>query len=504
MMLRHGLKREDKVEYILAIDQGTTGSRAIIYDRTGRRVASSYQEFAQYFPKPGWVEHDPAEIWKSVYESIQNVLKIVPQDKIVAIGITNQRETTVVWDRFSGKPLYRAIVWQCRRSAMRCEQLKKEKGAAEFFRKKTGLPIDAYFSATKIEWLFKNVPYLFSKAKEGRLLFGTTDSWVLWNLTGGKSHSTDYTNASRTMLFNIEKKQWDKDILRKFSIPSGILPVVKQSSAIFGETKKTGRLCAGIPIAGIAGDQQAALFGQACFESGEVKNTYGTGSFILLNTGKIRPVSKHGLITTLACGQDAAVVYALEGSIFIAGAAIQWLRDGLKILAASKDSQHMAESVKDNAGVYFVPAFVGLGAPYWDSRARGAIFGLTRGTKREHLVRAALEAIAYQTKDVLVSMEKDSGLKIKNLKVDGGASANDFLCQFQADILGVNVVRPKVIETTSLGAAYLAGLRAGFWKNTDEIRKLWKKDRVFSKKMKPSESSRLYYGWQEAVRRTLT
>ena len=491
------------MKYILAIDQGTTGSRAVVYDKHGCFVAASYQEFPQYFPKSGWVEHDPLEIWQSVYESIQKVLKIIPSEKIAALGITNQRETTVIWDRYTGKPAYNAIVWQCRRTAGRCDELRKEKGAIEFFLKKTGLPIDAYFSATKIEWLFKNAGRAFKMAKDGRLCFGTTDSWVLWNLTGGKIHATDHTNASRTMLFNIEKKIWDKDILRRFSIPENILPEVKPSLGSFGETVRMGRLSAGIPISGIAGDQQAALFGQACFEPGEVKNTYGTGSFILLNAGKSRPVSKHGLITTLACGARGETVYALEGAVFIAGAAIQWLRDGLKILKNAPESEKMAVSLKDNGGVYFVPAFVGLGAPYWNPHVRGALYGLTRGTSRAHLARAALEAIAYQVKDVLLSMEKDSGLKIRSLKVDGGAAANNFLCQFQADVLCANVVRPKIIETTSLGAAYLAGLKTGYWKNTQEIKECWQKGHTFCPKMRISEAVKLYEGWQAAVRRTL-
>lgn len=492
------------MKYILAIDQGTTGSRAVVYDKRGCSVASSYQEFPQYFPNPGWVEHDPLEIWQSVYESIQKVLKIIPSGQIAALGITNQRETTVIWDRHTGKPVHNAIVWQCRRTAGRCDELRKERGAIEFFLKKTGLPIDAYFSATKIEWLFKNAGRAFKMAKEGRLCFGTTDSWILWNLTGGKIHATDHTNASRTMLFNIDKKIWDKDILKRFSIPENILPEAKPSLGSFGETARIGRLSAGIPISGIAGDQQAALFGQACFEPGEVKNTYGTGSFILLNAGKSRPVSRHGLITTLACGARGETVYALEGAVFIAGAAIQWLRDGLKILKNAPESEKMAVSLKDNGGVYFVPAFVGLGAPYWDPHARGALYGLTRGTSRAHLARAALEAIAYQVKDVLLSMEKDSGLKIRSLKVDGGAAASNFLCQFQADVLRANVVRPKSIETTSLGAAYLAGLKTGYWKNTQEIKECWQKGREFVPKMKQIEACKLYEGWQAAVRRTLS
>ena len=492
------------MRYILAIDQGTTGSRVVLYDRSGRKVESSYEEFPQHFPKPGWVEHDPHDIWNSVNNSIQKVLKKAPRAQIAAIGITNQRETTVLWDKDTGKPVHNAIVWQCRRSAKRCDELKDKAGEAEFFSKRTGLPIDAYFSATKIEWILKNVPGAMAKAKAGRIIFGTTDTWVLWKLTGGRVHATDYTNASRTMLFNIEKLRWDDDILKKLNIPKVILPEVKTSSGIFGRTVNSGRLPAGIPISGIAGDQQAALFGQTSFNAGEIKNTYGTGSFILLNTGKKRPVSRHGLITTLACGSSGEPVYALEGSVFIAGAVIQWLRDGLKIIKNASDSEKLALSVRDNGGVYFVPALVGLGAPYWDQDARGIITGITRGTKRGHITRAAIEAICYQSKDVMVAMEKDSGLKIKSLKVDGGAVSNDLLCQLQSDILAKNVVRPKVIEITSLGAAYLAGLAVGYWKDPKEIKKCWKIDRVFRPKMSKRISDRLYDGWLAEVKRALS
>ena len=492
------------MKYILAIDQGTTGSRAIIYDRQGHKVASAYQEFRQYFPRPGWVEHKPQEIWQSVYNTIQQVLKKIPAKSICAIGITNQRETTVIWDKDTGKPVYNAIVWQCRRTAGRCNDLKKRKGKVEFFRQRTGLPIDAYFSATKIEWILKNVPGAKEKAKKGKLLFGTTDTWILWKLTGGRVHATDYTNASRTMLFNIFKLTWDKAILKKFAIPRQILPQVKKSTGIFGKTVKIGKLEPGIPISGIAGDQQAALFGQACFDPGTMKNTYGTGAFMLLNTGRKRVFSQHGLITTLGCGAKGEPVYVLEGAIFIAGAAIQWLRDKLKLLKKSSESEKMAQSVADNAGVYFVPAFVGLGAPYWDQDCRGSISGITRGTSSSHIVRAALEAMCYQTRDVLAAMQKDSGLKIRNLKVDGGAAANDFLCQFQADILGITLVRPKIIETTSLGAAYLAGLATGFWKNTGQIKKCWQRDKIFRPKMKKDAAAALYQGWRKAVQRTLS
>jgi len=482
------------MEYILAIDQGTTGSRAIVYDQKGHQVASAYREFPQYFPRPGWVEHDPEEIWQSVNATVQKVLRKVPPASIAAIGITNQRETTVIWDKKTGRAVHRAIVWQCRRTAGRCDQLKR-KGLTNFIRQRTGLPIDAYFSATKVEWILNKVKSQKSKVKN--LAFGTTDTWVLWKLTGGRSHATDYTNASRTMLFNIDKLEWDKDILKLFKIPKDILPKVQPSSSHFGQTIKLGKLPAGIPITGIAGDQQAALFGQTCFEPGTMKNTYGTGCFILMNTGKKRIASKHGLVTTLACGPEGRVAYALEGSVFIAGAAIQWLRDQLGLLKRSADSEKMALSVKDNAGVYFVPAFVGLGAPYWDQNARGTIVGITRGTNKNHLVRAALEAMCYSTKDVLETMKKESGLRIKDLKVDGGAVANNFLCQFQADILGIGILRPRIIETTALGTAYLAGLAAGCWKNTGEIKRFWSVNKVF----RPKKLAADYYaGWQKAIK----
>jgi glycerol kinase len=499
------------MKYILAIDQGTTGSRAIVYDKKGRPVASAYQEFPQYFPKPGWVEHDPEEIWQSVYATIQKVLTKVPPSSIAAIGITNQRETTVIWDKRTGKPVHRAIVWQCRRTAERCEQLEKKKGLRDLIRKRTGLPIDAYFSATKIEWLLNNLKHPTSNIKTIKkisnfkdLAFGTTDSWVLWKLTGGEAHATDYTNASRTMIFNIEKLKWDKELLKIFHIPESILPKVLPSSGQFGKTVKIGKLPAGIPITGIAGDQQAALFGQTCFEPGTIKNTYGTGCFMLLNTGKKKVLSKHGLITTLACGPEGTVAYALEGSVFIAGAAIQWLRDQLGILKKSSDSERMALSVKDNAGVYFVPAFVGLGAPYWEPNARGTIVGLTRGANKNHLVRAALEAMCYSTKDVLDTMKMDSGLGTKGLRVDGGAAANNFLCQFQADILGINIIRPKNIETTALGAAYLSGLAVGFWKNSAQIKKLWAIDRKFKSQKPKVKTNELYQGWKQAVGKAIS
>ncbi len=489
------------MSYVLSIDQGTTGSRAIVYDKTGNQVAAAYQEFRQHFPKPGWVEHDPEEIWQSVSSCLDIVLQQVDPASIAAIGITNQRETTVVWDRDNGEPVHNAIVWQCRRTAERCDELKR---AEMDIPSRTGLPIDAYFSATKLEWILCNVPGAMEKAREGKLLFGTTDSWVLWKLTGGRSHATDYTNASRTMLFNIDTLSWDPDILNHLNIPHSMLPEVKSSSGVFGHTVEMGRLPAGIPIAGIAGDQQAALSGQACFAPGSIKNTYGTGSFILMNTGSKRPVSHHGLIVTLACGERGEPVYALEGAVFIAGAAIQWLRDGLGIIQSASDSERIAFSVSDNGGVYFVPALAGLGAPYWDQNARGSIQGITRGTKSAHIVRAALEAMCYQTRDVLDAMREDSGLSIDSLKVDGGAVANSLLCQFQADILGIDVVRPRVIETTSLGAAYLAGLAVGYWEDAGDIEKCWQVDRVFTPGLPRDEADKLYQGWRAAVSRTLT
>jgi len=489
------------MDAILAIDQGTTGSRAILYNARGQALAQAYHEFPQYYPKPGWVEHDPLEIWASVSRAIQEILAQAPSVRIAGLGITNQRETTVMWDRATGQPVHRAIVWQCRRTADRCRELAAAGGQA-FFRKRTGLPVDAYFSGTKIEWMLRHVPRCRSLARQGRLCFGTVDTWILWNLTQGQSHATDFTNASRTLLFHIDRRQWDKDILNRLEIPESILPEVKPSCGEFGRTVKIGHLPAGIPVTGMAGDQQAALFGQACFEPGTLKNTYGTGCFMLLNAGARRPASKRGLVTTLGCDGQGRPVYVLEGSIFIAGAAIQWLRDGLKILAAAPESEAMARSLSGNDGVYFVPALVGLGAPYWDPDARGTITGLTRGTRREHLIRAALEAMAYATRDVMDAMRQDSGLKIRELKIDGGATANNFLCQFQADMLGIPVIRPQVRELTALGAAYLAGLAVGFWKDAQAIRRNWKAERIFKPAMKRPEADRLYRGWQDAVQRT--
>ena len=485
---------------VLAIDQGTTGSRAIVFDRRGRAVASAYEEFPQHFPRPGWVEHDPEEIWLSVQRTVQKALAGVSGRTIAAVGITNQRETTVVWDRRTGRPVGNAVVWQCRRTAGRCRDLAARPGMSRLVRKKTGLPIDAYFSATKLEWILDRGG-LRERAAKGRLAFGTTDAWVLWKLTGGRSHATDPTNASRTMLFDIRRLAWDPDLLDLFRVPAGVLPEVRPSSGEFGRTVRLGRLPAGVPVMGVAGDQQAALFGQAGFRPGAIKNTYGTGAFILLNTGRRLVESKHGLVTTVACGPGGRAVYALEGSVFIAGAAIQWLRDELGLIATAADSEAAAAAVGDTAGVYFVPAFVGLGAPYWDSEARGAIVGLTRGATRNHLVRAALEAMAYSTRDVLETMRRDSGLKVRELRVDGGASVNDFLCRFQAGVLGIPVLRPKTVETTSLGAAYLAGLGAGLWDSTAAIEALRIDERRFAPAMTRGKADRLYAGWQAAVRK---
>jgi glycerol kinase len=488
------------VGLILAIDQGTTGSRAIVFDRRGRAVASAYEEFPQYFPRPGWVEHDPDEIWRSVYRTVQKVLAAVPGRSIAAVGITNQRETTVVWDRRTGRPVARAIVWQCRRTAGRCRELRARKGIVRLVRERTGLPVDAYFSATKVEWILDRGG-LRERAERGGLAFGTTDAWVLWKLTGGASHATDPTNASRTMLYDIRRLAWDEDLLRLFGVPPVILPEVRPSSGEFGRTVRLGRLPAGVPVMGVAGDQQAALFGQAGFRPGAIKNTYGTGAFILLNTGRKAVASRHGLITTVACGPGGRAVYALEGSVFVAGAAIQWLRDELGLIRTAAESEAAAGAVADTAGVYFVPAFVGLGAPYWDAEARGVISGLTRGTTRNHLVRAAVEAMAYSTRDVLETMRRDSGIKVRELRVDGGASVNDLLCRFQADILGIPVLRPKTVETTSLGAAYLAGLGAGVWDSTAAIERLRVDERRFAPAMTRGQADRLYAGWKAAVRK---
>jgi glycerol kinase len=489
-------------QYILALDQGTTSSRAILFDHDGCIVATAQQEFTQIYPKAGWVEHDPNEIWNTQLKVAQGVLRKqgVSAEQIAGIGITNQRETAVVWDRNTGEPIHNAIVWQDRRTAKICDQLKKD-GHEEYLRENTGLLADAYFSGTKVKWILDNVEGARAKATAGELCFGTVDSWLIWKLSGGKEHVTDYTNASRTLLYNIKKLEWDNHLLDILDVPKSMLPTVKSSSEIYAKTQAY-LFGSPIPIAGIAGDQQAAMFGQACVKPGMGKNTYGTGCFMLMNTGHEMVRSKYGLLTTVACGLDGKPMYALEGSVFIAGAAIQWLRDGLKIIDESPDSEYYAMKVPDTDGVYVVPAFAGLGAPYWDMYARGAIFGLTRGTGKTHIIRATLESLAYQTKDVLNAMEKDAGFPLRALRVDGGASANNLLMQFQADMLNVEVERPKIIETTALGAAYLAGLATGYWK-PEELEQKWQLDVAFKPNMEESERSRLYAGWQKAVKRSM-
>ncbi len=484
--------------YILSLDQGTTSSRAILFDKSGAIIHMAQKEFTQFFPKAGWVEHDAKEIWSSVGSVIGEILTYVPATKIAAIGITNQRETAVVWDKHTGEPVYHAIVWQSRQTAGICEELKAQ-GHEETFRSKTGLLIDAYFSGTKVKWMLDNVDGARKKAENGDLLFGTIDSWLIWKLTGGKVHVTDYTNASRTLMYNIHELRWDDELLKILTVPKSMLPEVRSSSEIYGET---AGIFSGhkVTISGIAGDQQAALFGQACFEPGMAKNTYGTGCFMLMNTGTNAVRSQNGLLTTIAWGIDDRVEYALEGSIFVAGSAVQWLRDGLRMLKQSNESEDYASRVKSTEGVYVVPAFVGLGTPYWDSEVRGAVFGLTRGTHKEHFIRAILESMAYQTKDVLTAMEADSGIKLKSLRVDGGAVANNFLMQFQSDILGVPVDRPVVNETTALGAAYLAGLAVGFWKDRHDIINNWQTDRTFAVQMPQEQMHTLYEGWKMAVK----
>lgn len=491
-------------KYVLSLDQGTTSCRAILFDRDSNIVDVAQREFTQIYPKAGWVEHNAEEIWSTQYGVIAEVVAKtgIKPEEIASIGITNQRETTVVWNKNTGKPIYNAIVWQCRRTASICDELKAQ-GLEEKFRTKTGLVIDAYFSGTKVKWILDNVPGARESAEKGELLFGTMDTWLIWQLTGGKVHVTDYSNASRTLLYNIRELCWDQELLDILGVPANMLPAVKPSSEVYGYTEANKFLGYSIPIAGVAGDQQAALFGQACYQPGMAKNTYGTGCFMLMNTGDKVFTSQNGLLTTIAWGIDGTVDYALEGSIFIAGAAIQWLRDGLKILESAPDSEYFASKVDDTDGVYLVPAFAGLGAPYWDMRARGAIVGLTRGTTKEHIIRAALDSLAYQTKDVLSAMEADSGIKLQALKVDGGAVANNLLMQFQADILGVPVERPQVIETTALGAAYLAGLAVGFWESKEELAKRWKLDRKFEHQMEEAKSHKLYKGWQRAVSRSM-
>ncbi|MFY9555480.1 MAG: glycerol kinase GlpK [Blastocatellia bacterium] len=490
-------------QFILALDQGTTSSRAILFDREGRVTAVAQQEFEQLYPQPGWVEHRPEDIWSSQLNAAQVVLREsdVKADQIAAIGITNQRETTIVWNRETGDPIHNAIVWQCRRTAEDCDRMRSE-GLAEIFQQRTGLVLDAYFSGTKVRWLLDHVPGARELAARGALAFGTVDSWLIWKLTGGRVHTTDPSNASRTLLFNIERGEWDDELLAALDVPRALLPHVAPSSALVGETDPSffGRA---IPISGNAGDQQAALFGQVCTTPGMSKNTYGTGCFMLLNTGEELVRSKSNLLTTVAWQIDNQPIdYALEGSVFIAGAAIQWLRDGLKIINSAADSEAMAVSVQDNGGVYFVPAFVGLGAPHWDQYARGTVVGLTRGSAREHIVRAALESIAYQTSDVLRCMRDDSGIDLKELRVDGGAARNDFLMQFQADILGIPVVRPVNTETTAAGAAFLAGLAVDFWSGTDELSEMWQRDKSFEPKMSNDEREWLLSDWTRAVERS--
>lgn len=487
-------------KYIMALDAGTTSNRCILFDQNGNICSVAQKEFTQHFPKPGWVEHDADEIWSTqLGVAVEAMSKIdAKASDIAALGITNQRETAIVWDKETGVPIYHAIVWQCRRTAEYCDSL-KERGFTEKFREKTGLVIDAYFSGTKIKWLLDNVPGAREKAEAGKLLFGTVETWLIWKLTNGAVHVTDYTNASRTMLFNINTLEWDKEILDELGIPVCMLPEVKPSSCVYGTTDPNF-FGGEIPIAGAAGDQQAALFGQTCFGSGEVKNTYGTGGFLLMNTGN-RPVfSKNGLVTTIAWGINGQVTYALEGSIFVAGAAIQWLRDEMHLVDSSPDTEWIAGRVKDTNGCYVVPAFTGLGAPYWDQYARGCIVGLTRGVNKYHIVRATLESLAYQTNDVIRAMEADSGMKLAGLKVDGGASANNFLMQYQADVIQQNVLRPRCIETTAMGAAYLAGLAVGFWHSMEEVRTIWQTDRVFTPVMEKEDSERRIAGWNKAVR----
>ncbi len=493
-----------RMECVLAIDQGTTGSRVVLYGPDGGRVASAYREFPQYFPRSGWVEHEPLEIWASVVECLKNVLEQAPSVSVTCIGIANQRETAVAWDARTGESLHNAVVWQCRRTAERCSALNKDSGMREAIRRITGLPVDAYFSASKFEWLLQNVPRMRASAEAGCLRFGTIDSWLLWKLTGGQTHATEHTNAARTMLFDIDRLCWSDELMKEFGVPRWALPEVQSSWGRFGSTVGGYGLPSGIPITGVAGDQQAALFGQACFTPGAAKNTYGTGAFVLLNAGERRPAGDRRLITTLGCGVSGRPVYVLEGAIFSAGAAIQWLRDGLNLLDSADSSERMARAVPDNGGVYFVPALVGLGAPYWDPDARGTIVGITRGTTKNHIVRAALESMCYRTKDVTDAMAGDSGLAIPELKADGGASANDFLCQFQADVLGVTVVRPKDVETTARGAAYLAGLGSGFWSDVSQFSDALSIDRAFDPVMPAEQSGKLYEEWACAVRRTLS
>jgi glycerol kinase len=488
------------MKYIISLDQGTTSSRAVLFDETGKIRAIAQQEFTQIFPQPGWVEHDPNEIWKTQLGVLLRVIieNNVSPTSIAAIGITNQRETTVVWDRATGEPVYNAIVWQDKRTAATCEAL-KERGLADYVKQTTGLVIDSYFSGTKVHWILNNVPGVRQRATNGALAFGTIDSWLIWKLTNGKVHATDYSNASRTMLFDIKKLTWDERLLRELELPASLLPTVGPSAAQVGFWHYDG---VDIPITGVAGDQQAALFGQACFDPGMAKNTYGTGCFMLMNTGPKMQYSKNGLITTIAWGLDGKVEYALEGSVFIAGAAVQWLRDSLHLIDQSKDSEYFAAKALGSNEVFVVPAFAGLGAPYWDMYARGAIFGLTRDTGKDHIIKATLESLAYQTKDILDAMQEDAQLQLSTLKVDGGASANNMLMQFQADILNTPVERPEVTESTALGAAYLAGIAVGLWKKEDIVRNR-RVERTFQPAMEKSQREKLYKGWQKAVTRSM-
>ncbi|PSV45724.1 glycerol kinase GlpK [Photobacterium indicum] len=487
-------------KYIVALDQGTTSSRAVILDHDANIICSSQREFTQIYPKAGWVEHDPLEIYATQSSTLVEVLAKagIRSDEIAGIGITNQRETTIVWDKNTGKPVYNAIVWQCRRTASICEELKAQ-GLEEYIRENTGLVVDPYFSGTKVKWILDNVEGAREEAEAGNLLFGTVDTWLIWKMTQGRTFVTDYTNASRTMLFNINTLQWDEKLLKALDIPLSMMPEVKASSEVYGKTNIGGKGGTRIPICGIAGDQQAALFGQMCVEAGQAKNTYGTGCFLLMNTGKEKVTSQNGLLTTLACGPKGEVAYALEGAVFMGGASIQWLRDEVKLLGDAKDSEYFAEKVGSSNGVYVVPAFTGLGAPYWDPYARGAIVGLTRGVNSNHIIRATLESVAYQTRDVLDAMQADSGIKLATLRVDGGAVANNFLMQFQSDVLDTQVFRPVVTEVTALGAAYLAGLAVGFWDSIDELQDKAKLDRQFIPCANDKKRDRRYRGWQRAV-----
>lgn len=489
--------------YILSIDQGTTSSRAILFNEEGGIVGVAQREFKQHFPKSGWVEHDANEIWSSVLSVMASVLteNNVSANEVKGIGITNQRETTVVWDKETGRPIYNAIVWQSRQTQSICDALKQE-GHEQTFRDKTGLLLDPYFSGTKVKWILDKVDGAREKAAKGEILFGTIDTWLVWKLSGGRAHVTDYSNASRTLMYNIHELKWDDELLELLDVPKAMLPEVKPSSEVYCETIDYHFFGQNVPIAGIAGDQQAALFGQACFERGDVKNTYGTGGFMLMNTGEEAVKSGNGLLTTIAYGIDGKVNYALEGSIFVSGSAIQWLRDGLRMINSAPQSEDYAIRVDSTEGVYVVPAFVGLGTPYWDSDARGAIFGLTRGTEKEHFIRATLESLCYQTRDVIEAMGQDSGIEVNSLRVDGGAVKNNFLMQFQSDLLNIEVERPEINETTALGAAYLAGIATGFWKDKSEIQRRWKLEKSFEPEMDQKESNRLYKGWKKAVEAT--